>query len=193
MLDVLHGPKLSTATAYVQTVDSRILLIMSTKKIRLPILGWREWVRLPDLRLGCIKAKIDTGARSSCLHAFDIEIFDREGELFVRFKVHPQQRRKTKLVEAEAKILEFREVRSSSGHSEKRPVICTTIRLLGQEWPIDLTLSDRGEMGFRMLIGREALRSRFLVDAEKSFLAGRPGKLKKSRAKNKLKKTPRDS
>ena len=157
-----------------------------TKKY--PVLGWREWVRLPELKLGrSIKAKIDTGAKSSCLHAFDIESFERDGEQYVRFKVHPRQRRQSNMVETEAKVLEFREVRSSSGHAEVRPVIVTIIRLHGQEWPIELTLSDRAGMGFRMLVGREALRGRFLVDCEESFVGGKPKNLRKKKAKSKTK------
>ena len=152
---------------------------MGNEKIKLPVLGWREWVRLPELGIGRVKAKIDTGARSSCLHAFDIQEVDRDGELFVRFKVHPKQRRQSKLVVTEAKVLEFREVRSSSGHIESRPVVVTVVSLLGQQWPIELTLTDRGEMGFRMLMGREALRGRFVVDPEQSFLGGKPKKRRK--------------
>ena len=159
---------------------------MIKKKTQLSILGWREWVRLPELGLGRIKAKIDTGAKSSCLHAFDIEEIERDEERLIRFKVHPRQRRQTKLVEVEARLLGYREVRSSSGHTEVRPVIVTIIRLLGREWPIELTLSDRQGMGFRMLVGREALRGRFLVDAEKSFLSGKPKKKSKRSVKLKM-------
>lgn len=152
---------------------------MSQDEIKLPMIGWREWVRLPELAIGRVKAKIDTGARSSCLHAFDIQKVEQDGELFVRFKVQPKQNRQSKLVEVEAKVLEFRKVRSSSGHIELRPVIVTIVSMQGHEWPIELTLTDRGAMRFRMLLGREALRGRFVIDPDQSFRAGKPKKKKK--------------
>ena len=135
----------------------------------LPIIGWREWVALPDFGINKIKVKVDTGARSSSLHAFDMEYFERDGEKWVRFQVHPVQRKSHKTVEVEAKILEFRSVRSSSGVSSLRPVIITNVQLLGATWPVELTLASRDEMGFRMLLGREAIRRRFLVNPGKSY------------------------
>jgi hypothetical protein len=145
----------------------------------LPRIGWREWVSLPDLLIPRIKAKIDTGARSSSLHAFDIEVFERGRERLVRFKVHPVQRDTQHTVLSEAKLLGMRQVRNSGGQQESRPVIGTTVELLGRRWLIELTLASRDAMGFRMLLGREALRGRCLVDAGASFLAGR---LRKRRA-----------
>ena len=144
-----------------------------------PVIGWREWVGLPDLAIRRVKAKIDTGARSSSLHAFDAKTFVRDGKTFVRFRVHPLQRDSKKSVGCEAEVLGFRTVRSSTGHSQKRAVIVTTIELLGRSWPIELTLANRDEMGFRMLLGREGIRGRFLVDTGKSFYGGRPEKNKK--------------
>ena len=155
---------------------------MGKNKSELPVLGWREWLHLPELGIGRVKAKIDTGARSSSLHAFDVQEIDRCGELFVRFKVHPKQRRQSKLIMTEAKVLEFRNVRSSSGHIESRPVVVTLVSLLGQQWPIELTLTDRGAMGFRMLVGREALRGRFIVNPEQSFCGGKPQRWQKLKA-----------
>ncbi|MGD9853972.1 MAG: ATP-dependent zinc protease [Planctomycetaceae bacterium] len=140
---------------------------------RLPVLGWREWCSLPDLGVPRVKAKIDTGARSSSLHAFDVEMVKRSGQWFVRFKVHPRQRHATNIIAAEAEVLEVRSVRSSNGEVADRPVIVTHVELLGERWPIELTLANRDAMGFRMLLGREALRRRFLVDAGRSYLAGR--------------------
>ncbi|MBL8851342.1 MAG: ATP-dependent zinc protease [Planctomycetaceae bacterium] len=140
------------------------------------LVGWREWVRLPALGEFSIKAKIDTGARSSSLHAFEVETFRRRGILHVRFQVHPRQRSVKKSIQAEARVLEFRAVRSSSGHLTMRPVIRTDLELFGQKWPIELTLANRDEMGFRMLLGREALRRRLIVDSGRSYLAGRPQK-----------------
>ena len=142
-------------------------------KTALPVIGWREWVGLPELGIKTIKVKVDSGARSSSLHAFDLKIFDRDGVQWVRFKVHPLQRSKDQTVDVEAEVLEFRSVRSSSGIAKMRPVIVTNIELLGTIWPVELTLASRDEMGFRMLLGREAFRGRFLVDAGKSYYGGR--------------------
>lgn len=141
---------------------------------QLTVIGWREWVSLPDLGIPRIKAKIDTGARSSSLHAFDVRLFEKEGKRHVRFKVHPLQRSSRETVVAESPVLEFRNVRSSSGHGSDRPVIVTTVELLGQSWPIEITLANRDEMGFRMLLGREAVRNRMLVDAGRSYFGGKP-------------------
>jgi hypothetical protein len=150
----------------------------------LPIIGWREWVALPQLGVAYIKPKIDTGARSSSLHASEVEEFQRGGRTFVRFKVHPIQRNKSFGVKAEAEVLEYRNVTTSSGQKCWRPVILTEIEILGERWPIELTLADRDAMGFRMLLGREAVRGRFLVDAGKSYYGGKPfAKRKKKRRK----------
>lgn len=155
-------------------------------KSDLPIIGWREWVELPDFGIKAIKAKVDTGARSSSLHAFDLQEFEREGVKWVRFKLHPIQRRSDYSIELEAIVLEFRSVRSSSGKATLRPVIVTKVALLGTVWPIELTLANRDEMGFRMLLGREAFRQRFLVDAGKSYYGGKPKRKKKSNQKEAL-------
>lgn len=150
------------------------------------VVGWREWVALPDLGIAAVKAKIDTGARSSSLHACNIETFDRGGKPWVRFDVHPLQRNADQTVRAEAAVLEFRHIRSSSGHQTLRPVIRTTIALGGRSWSADITLAARDEMGFRMLLGREALRRRFVVDAGQSYLVSSPARRKATR-----KKTPK--
>lgn len=142
----------------------------------LVIIGWREWVSLPGLGISRIKAKIDTGARSSCLHAFDIERFEQDGNSFVRFKVHPVQRHDEITVCCQAAIHDIRSVRSSSGEASDRIVIQTVVRWLGETWSVDLTLADRSEMGFRMLVGREAVRGRMLVDPSRSYFGGRPKK-----------------
>ena len=137
-------------------------------------IGWREWVALPDLGVTRIKAKIDTGARSSALHAFDLEHFRRRGHDMVRFAVHTLQRSNKRVIVAEAEMLDERIVRSSNGVNALRPVILTRVELLGESWPIELTLASRDEMGFRMLLGRQAVRGRFLIDPGRSYLAGRP-------------------
>ncbi len=144
-----------------------------------PTIGWREWVSLPQLAIPAIKAKIDTGARSSSLHAFDVETFHKGRIEWVRFNVHPLQRSIANAVAAEARVLEYRRVRSSNGVACERPVIVTEIELLGERWPIELTLANRDEMGFRMLLGREALRRRLCVDPGRSYLAGVPRRVRR--------------
>jgi hypothetical protein len=137
-----------------------------------PVVGWREWVGLPDLGVVAIKAKVDTGATSSSLHAWDIEPVDRDGVAVVRFCIHPIQDDDDHVVATEAPLVEHREVRSSNGEVELRPVIRTTLVVRGQPAEVELTLSRRDEMGFRMLLGRSALRRRFVVDPGRSFLGG---------------------
>lgn len=144
------------------------------KKKILPVIGWREWVSLPDLGINAIKVKVDTGARSSSLHAIKQKIFERDGKKWVQFQINPLQDKTDDKIKAEAKIVDFRSVRSSNGVSEMRPVIKTQIKLLGIVWPIELTLSNRDEMGFRMLLGRQAFRKKFYVDAGRSFYGGKP-------------------
>ena len=157
----------------------------------LPVLGWREWLALPDLGIPHIKAKVDTGARSSSLHAFEIETFDRDGRTFVRFTIHPRQRSVTRSVRVEAEVLDFRTVRSSSGKATRRIVIVTHVALLGRTWPIELTLANRDAMGFRMLLGREAVRGRMLVDPGKSYHNGRPKRKRfKKRGQPREEKSP---
>ena len=142
------------------------------------IAGWREWVSLPGLGVGWIKAKLDTGARTSAIHAFDLEVFQKDGELgpedWVRYSVHPWQDSADDAVACESKVLEQREVRSSSGHVEERYVVCLELSMVGHVIAAEVTLSRRDEMGFRMLVGREALRQGFLVDPGRSYLGGRP-------------------
>ncbi|MBD2577088.1 RimK/LysX family protein [Oscillatoria sp. FACHB-1406] len=141
-----------------------------TEKTILPVIGWREFLSLPELGIDKIKAKIDTGARSSALHAFDIEHFERDGVPSVRFKVHPEQRNGNVTAIAEAPLLDERHVRNSGGQTQMRPVIQTTIGLGERRWAIELTLTNRDAMGFRMLLGRQGIRRQFWVDAGRSFL-----------------------
>ena len=140
------------------------------------IAGWREWVALPDLGVPHVKAKLDTGARTSALHAFDLEELTRDGSDWVRFAVHPWQRSKADEVVVECPVHDRRRVRSSSGHEQERIVIRTAITLLGTPVTTEVTLSRRDEMGFRMLVGREALRQGFVVDSAHSYLGGRPAR-----------------
>lgn len=136
------------------------------------ILGWREWVGLPALGVRAVKAKLDTGARTSSLHAFKLTAFTRDGIPMVRFEVHPVQRTDAAAVVVEAEVHDERRVRNSGGHTEVRPVIITDVEMGGVRWPIELTLTRRDEMGFRMLLGRQAIRGRGIVDPGRSFLTG---------------------
>ncbi|WP_437207013.1 ATP-dependent zinc protease family protein [Planctomicrobium sp. SH664] len=142
---------------------------MANSPPQLTIAGWREWIALPELGVSAIKTKLDTGARTSAIHAFDIEFVTRRGQKWVRFQIHPWQRRTRGTVTAEAPLSGYREVRSSSGHVDLRPCVCTDVQLFGSVFPIELTLANRDQMGFRMLLGREAIRGRFLVDAGSSY------------------------
>ncbi|QUY40326.1 ATP-dependent zinc protease (plasmid) [Acaryochloris sp. 'Moss Beach'] len=142
----------------------------SSSQVILPIIGWREWVSFPELEIPQVKAKIDTGARSSALHAFDIERFQDNGKSMLRFKTHPIQKDKTTIVTAIAELLEVKQVRDSGGHTEMRPVILTEIALSNYSWKIEVTLTDRSSMGFRMLLGRQAVRQRFVIDVGQSYI-----------------------
>jgi len=136
-------------------------------------LGWREWVDLPDLGLTNVKAKIDTGARTSALHAFEVRTFEEQGRHRVEFKMHPNQRDRRTVVVCTADIKDERDVRDSGGHSERRWVIETSLRIGADTWPIELTLTARDDMLFRMLLGRTAMRGRAIVDPSRSYLTGK--------------------
>jgi len=134
-----------------------------------PMLGWREWIALPELKIASVKAKIDTGADTSALHAFRIE---RYRVNWLRFHVHPLQNNNRYTVKCKARILDQRSVSDSGGHREKRYVIETLAVIGDREWPIEITLADRTSMRFRMLLGRSAIKSQFLISCARSYLQG---------------------
>lgn len=136
------------------------------------IIGWREWLALPELQVPAIKAKIDTGARTSALHAFFVEPFTREGRQMVRFGVHPLQKRLDVEIFCEAPVKDFREVSDSGGHREMRYVIETTILIGDLPRQIEMTLTNRDNMKFRMLLGRTAMEG-LQVIPDQSYITGR--------------------
>ncbi|MGP4846144.1 ATP-dependent zinc protease family protein [Marinobacter sp. 1Y8] len=137
-------------------------------------LGWREWLALPELGIERIKAKVDTGARTSCLHTFRMEPYTEKGERRVRFWVHPEQNNLQAVSECDAPVLDERMVSDSGGHREQRLVIMTPVLIGGHLWPIEMTLTNRDSMRFRMLLGRTAMEKRVIVEPEHSYLAGIP-------------------
>ena len=143
------------------------------------VLGWREWVSLPELGIGRIKAKIDTGARTSALHAFDVRLEEISNTKIVKFSIHPKQRDLDLIIECQAPLLEEREVRDSGGHSELRYVIETQIAIGDRVHAAEITLTNRDTMGFRMLIGRTVMKGHYLVDPGRSFLTRKRKRKKK--------------
>ena len=133
--------------------------------------GWREWASLPSLGIDAIKIKVDTGARTSALHAFEVNTFERDGVEWVRFRIHPLQDNAELELTCESPVVARRQVSDSGGHREVRLVICTLIEFAGQSRMIEVTLTDRESMKFRMLLGRTAMED-ISVDPSASFLLG---------------------
>jgi len=141
---------------------------------RKTIISWREWVSLPDLGVDAIKVKVDTGARTSSIHAFRIREFEQDGENYVRFMLHPlQKKRKPELI-CTARVADKRVITSSNGERQRRIIIVTTLKMAGKSWPIEVSLAARDQMSFRALLGREAIRGRFLVNPAGSYKLGYP-------------------
>ena len=140
------------------------------------VVGWREWVALPQIGVKSIKAKLDTGARSSALHAFNLRPLRQDGKLLVQFDVHPFQRNDDIYKTCVAEVVDYRWITNSGGGREKRFVIVTTLQMGRDAWPVEVTLTDRDQMGFRMLIGRTAMEPRLIIDPTKSYRLGRPRK-----------------
>ena len=143
------------------------------RRKKLPVIGWREWISLPELGLDKIKAKVDTGARTSALHAFALQPFKENNKNKIRFDIHPLQHDASKVVTCVADIIDQRWVTDSGGHREERYVICTPVKLAQHIWPIEITLTERDTMLFRMLLGRSAIRRRFVVNPARSFKKSR--------------------
>ncbi|MDH5471643.1 MAG: ATP-dependent zinc protease [Gammaproteobacteria bacterium] len=139
----------------------------------LTTVGWREWVSLPQLEIPEIKAKVDTGAKTSCLHAFDLEPYQDNGIEMIRFLVHPIQKRNDIIKECHAKVTDKRRVSDSGGHRELRYVITTRLEIGDMGWDIEMTLTDRDTMLFRMLLGRTAMKNRLNVNPALSYLIGK--------------------
>ncbi len=138
-------------------------------KIMLTV-GWREWLALPDLSIPTIKAKIDTGARTSALHTYFVEEYVEDDISMVRFGMHPFQKREDYEIVCSAKVFDRRVVTDSGGHKEERIVIKTPVKIAEKQWTIEITLTNRENMYFRMLLGRTAMKGNVVVDPAKSFL-----------------------
>lgn len=142
------------------------------KKSKL-LIGWNEWCSLPALNIVAIKAKIDTGAKTSAIHAFNIKPYKIERTLMVSFDIHPLQRNDKIIVSCHAPVIDERAIMSSNGHREHRYVIMTPIKLGDNVWEIEITLSDRDPLKFRMLLGRAALADRVIIDPHKKLIQGK--------------------
>ena len=155
-------------------MDSEAGSPVDDSQIQQTRIGWREWLALPELGIAELKAKVDTGARTSALHAFTVEKFTENGVPRVRFGIHPRHKDNSVQQFCIADIADERWVMDSGGHRERRIVIYTPITLGTETWPIYITLTNRDNMMFRMLLGRSALQGRAVVDTNASHLMGKP-------------------
>jgi hypothetical protein len=142
--------------------------------VKKTVIGWREWVQLPELGVLETKAKVDTGADNSSLHAFNVVQVERDGVDYVRFELHPKQRSRKPTIQCEAPLAMVKKVKNPGGRSELRPMIRTKVVVAGVELEALVNLTSRDEMGFRMLLGRRTLRNRFVIDPGRSYLGARP-------------------
>jgi len=149
---------------------------MAIETRNFPVLGWNEWIALPELNVPKIKCKVDTGARTSALHAFFVEEFEENSVRRVRFGLHPEQGNTRDEILCVADIIDNRNVTDSGGHTESRIVILTPIVIGNYTWPIEITLTNRDTMRYRMLLGRAAIEDNFVVDAGASGLMGEPSR-----------------
>ncbi|MEJ2114863.1 MAG: RimK/LysX family protein [Gammaproteobacteria bacterium] len=146
------------------------------KTTELSVIGWREWVSLPNLKVDQIKCKVDTGAKTSALHAYFIEPFKKSGTEYIRFGLHPLQKSSKKELICTSKVFDQRTVTDSGGHREMRYVIFTQIKLNRHIIEAEVTLTDRDSMTFRMLLGRDAIKNHFIVNPARSYLIGKKKK-----------------
>lgn len=142
---------------------------MVQNKVLKTIIGWREWASLPEIGIDRIKVKVDTGARNSALHAYNTSLISKNGENWIHFDIHPDQNDETTIRSCMVRLIDRRWVTNSGGTRERRFVIETPIRIGDSEWPIIITLTNRDEMGFRMLVGRSAIKGKYMVDPARSF------------------------
>lgn len=131
--------------------------------------GWKEEAKLTGLNIDPIKVKVDTGAKTSSLHAFDIKSFDKDGITYVSFKTHPNKKHPKQVVACEEAVTDYRKITSSNGHTQLRYVIRTPITIGDKTWDIDITLADRKKMRYKMLLGREAMKH-LVVSPHKSYI-----------------------
>jgi len=169
----VHSEPLGKFASVVSGIADPINDRMKTQIMEKICLGWREWLALPDLHIAQIKAKIDTGARTSALHAYFVEPFEAAGVKMVRFGVHPLQKRLERELICQCPVKDYREVSDSGGHREMRYVIETKVQLGNLSWPVEMTLTNRDSMKFRMLLGRTALKGK-IIAPDRSYLFGRP-------------------
>lgn len=149
---------------------------MSPKTGEKRVIGWREWVQLPELGVLEMKAKVDTGADNSSLHAFNLERFSKDGVDYVRFEIHPKRRTRKPAIRCEAPVATEKKVKNPGGRTELRPVIRTQVIVAGVEVEALVNLTSRDDMGFRMLLGRRTIRKTFMVDPGRSYVGERPGR-----------------
>ena len=156
-----------------RSTSNRLARGAPARRVRGPLeIGWREWAGLPDLGVARIVAKIDTGAKTSAVHAYRVRETTHDGVPYAEFFLHPVQKRKRPEVFCAAPIVDRRRIRSSNGVLQERLVIETTLRLGAREWVIELSLANRDAMGYRLLVGRDAMRKNILIRPSASFLLG---------------------